>query len=162
MIEVKDLHMQQTVKAAVYYIENGRYLAELASCFNRLCEDWDADEFDPDGLSLDVNDIARHIEEEPWIRNVAAMPAYKRTWQMNVRVVEEFIAKYWVLSKEEITTQMVADVLRVADPLSRRHILAQRVVIECIHDLKTEEQLRRLDRLMDQLATNPRLEKEYI
>lgn len=70
-------------------------------------------------------------------------------------------AKYWMLSKEEVTTQMVADVLRVADPLSRRHAVAQRVVIECIHDLKTEDQLRRLDRLMDQLATNPRLEEEY-
>lgn len=161
MITVKDLHMQQTVKAAVYYIENGRYFAELASSFNKLCKDWHADEFNPDELSLDVNDIASHINDEHWIKDVAAMPAHERTWQMNVRVVEEFIAKYWVLSKEEITTQMVTDILRVADPLSRRHILAQRVVIECIHDLKTEEQLRRLDKIMDQLATNPRLEKEY-
>lgn len=160
MIKVKDLHMQQTAKAAVCYIENGRCFAELASSFNRLCKDWHADEFDPDELSLDVSFIAQHIEDEPWIRDIAAMPAHERTWQMDVRVVEEFIAKYWILSKEEIVTQMVADVLRVADPLSHRHVLAQRVVIECIHDLKTEEQLRRLDKLMDQLATNPRLEKE--
>lgn len=159
MIPVKDLHMQQTVKAAVEYIENGRYFTELAGSFNKLCDDWHANEYDPDELSLDVNEIARHINDEPWITDIAAMPAHERTWQMNVRVVEEFIAKYWVLSKEEITTQMVADVLRVADPLSRRHILAQRVVIECIHDLHTEQELKRLDIMMSELATNPRLEK---
>lgn len=161
MIPVKDLHMQQTVKAAVEYIENGRCFADLREHFNQLCEDWHADEYDPDELSLDVNDIARHIKNEPWVKDIAAMPTHERTWQMNVRIVEEFIAKYWVLSKEEITTRMVADVLRVADPLSRRHILAQRVVIESIRRLQTEEQLRRLDDLMDKLATNPILEKEY-
>jgi len=161
MINVKDLHMQQTVKAAVYYIENGNYLAELASNFNRLCEDWHADEYDPDELSLDINDIASHINDEPWIKDIASVPAIVRTWQMNVRVVEEFIHKYWAIPKDEITTKNVDDVLCVANPLSRRHILAQRVVIECIHYLRTEDQLRRLDRLMDTLATNPRLENEF-
>ena len=153
--------MQQTVKAAVEYVAGTGDLADLRRHFNQLCKDWHADEFDPDELSLDVNDIARHIDDEPWIKDIAAMPAHERTWQMNVRVVEEFVAKYWTLPKEEITTKNVADVLRVGDPLSRRHILAQRVLIECIHDLKTEAQLRRLDKIMDQLATNPRLEKEY-
>ena len=159
MIKVKDLHMQQTVKAAVEYIESGTGFADLRKHFNQLCKDWHADEFNPDELSLDVNDIAVHTYDEPWIRDIAAIPAHERTWQMNVRVVEEFIAKYWVMPKEEITTGMVADVLRVADPLSRRHIIAQRVVIECIHALQTETELRRLDRLMDALATNPRLER---
>ena len=161
MTTAKDLHMQQTVKAAVEYVAGTGDLADLRRHFNQLCKDWHADEFDPDELSLDVNDIARHIDDEPWIKDIAAMPAHERTWQMNVRVVEEFVAKYWTLPKEEITTKNVADVLRVGDPLSRRHILAQRVLIECIHDLKTEAQLRRLDKIMDQLATNPRLEKEY-
>jgi len=161
MIKVKDLHMQQTVKAAVKYIESGVGFPDLRKHFNQLCMDWHADEYDPDGLSLDIDDIARHVDDEPWIRDVAAMPAHERTWQMNVRVVEEFIAKYWFMPKEEISTQNVADVLRVADPLSRRHILAQRVVIKCIHDLKSESQLHRLDLLMDALATNPGLEKEH-
>ena len=159
MTAVKDLHMLETVKDAVAFILGSNNFADLREHFNQLCEDWHADEYDPDELSLDVNDIARHIKNEPWVKDIAAMPTHERTWQMNVRIVEEFIAKYWVLSKEEITTQMVADVLRVADPLSHRHILAQRVVIESIHDLKTEYQLRCLDGLMDELAMNPRLEK---
>lgn len=79
---------------------------------------------------------------------------------MKERVADEFIAKHWAFHKDQkITTQMVSDALRMADPLSRRHILAQRVVIECIHDLGTETELRRLDRLMDALATNPILER---
>lgn len=160
MIRVKDLHMQETVKAAVEYIKSGGGLADLRMHFNQLCEDWHADEYDPDELSLSMNDVVESIAEDPWIKDIAAMPDYERTWQMTERVVEEFIVKYWALSKEEVTSQMVADVLRVADPLSRRHLLAQRVVIECIAGLQHIDQMRRLDRMMDQLATNPRLEKE--
>ena len=150
--------MQQTVKAAVLYLESGAGFADLRKHFNQLCQDWHADEFDPDELSLDVSDIARHIKDEPWLNVIAAVPARERTWQMTERVVEEFIAKYWVIPKEEVTTKNVADVLRVADPLSRRHLLAQRVVIECISELQHMNQLRRLDRLISDLATNPRLE----
>lgn len=161
MIKVKDLRMQQTVKAAVEYIESGGGLADLRMHFNKLCEDWHADEFYPDELSMDVGEIAIHISDEPWIKDLAVLPGHELSWQMTGRVVEDFICKYWSVAKEEVTSKNVKDVLRVADPLSRRHVVAQRVVIECIHDLKTEGQLRRLDRLMDQLATNPRLEEEY-
>jgi len=162
MIAVKDLHMQQTVRAAVEYIESGGGLADLRERFNQLCKDWHADEYDPDELSLDINHIATHVNDEPWIKDIAAVPANEFSWTMTKRVVEDFICKYWAVTAEEVTTQNVKDVLRVADPLSRRHIVAQRVVIECIHALKTEGQLHRLDKLMDQLATNPRLEKEYV
>lgn len=160
MIKVKDLHMQETVKAAVKYIKSGRGFATLRDRFNKLCKDWHADEFDPDELSLSISYIDEDIAEDPWIKDIAAIPEYQRTTEMKERVADEFIAKYWAFHKDQkITTQMVSDVLRVADPLSRRHILAQRVVIECIHDLQTETELRRLDRLMDALATNPILER---
>lgn len=159
MVNAKDLHMQETVKAAVEYVVSDGTLADLNKHFNLLCKDWHADEFDPDKLSFDVSDIAMCIEDEPWIRDIAAMPAHERTWQMTERVVEEFIVKYFAMRKEDVTSKNVADVLRVADPLSRRHILAQRVVIECIHNIKTENDLRHLDIVMDKLATNPRLEE---
>ena len=159
MITVNELHMQQTVNAAVECIvENGKF-ADLRTFFNKLCEDWHADEFNPDALSLDINDITRHLALEPWVKDIAAIPVHERTWEMTERVVEEFICRHWMMKKEDVTAQNVADVLRVADPLSRRHILAQRVVINCIHDLQTEAQLRRLDSLMDDLAMNPKLER---
>ena len=159
MTNVKDQHLQETVKAAVDYIAGNGDFSVLRQRFNRLCKDWNADEFNPEDLSLDISDIARHIEDEPWVKEIAATPAPYRTRQMIVRVVEEFIHKYWYIHKEEITTKNVADVLRVADPHSRRHIIAQRVVIDCIHRIQTNGQLRRLDRLMDALATNPRMER---
>ena len=159
MIKLKDLHMKLTVRAALEYVGSGKGFAELRDRFNELCKDWYADEYDPDDLSLDVSDIARHIEDEPWIKDIAAMPVHKRTWQMNVRVVEEYIARYWAVKKEEITSKNVADVLLVADPLSRRHIMAQRVVIESIHGIRNGAELHRLDDVMSAIATNPRLEK---
>ena len=159
MIAVKELHMQQTVNAAVAYLNGRDSDGELSKRFNQLCKDWHADAYNPEELSLDVDDIAMCIEEEPWIRDIAALPASERTWQMNVRVVEEFVVKYFAMEKEEVTSKNVADVLLVADPLSRRHILAQRVVIECINDVQTKADLRFLDCIMGKLATNPLLEK---
>ena len=114
-------------------------------------------------LSLEIDDITLYIDKEPWIKDIAAVPSFERNTQMIERVVEEFIHKYWLMEKEEITTKNVADVLLVADPLSRRHLLAQRVVIKSIGLLKTEDKIRLLDKLrfldkiMDELATNPNL-----
>lgn len=155
MAELKEILMQDCVKAALEYIETG-HVQRLRTNFNKLCKAWHADEFDPDELSLDVADIAKHIKDEPKIKDIAAMPAAKRNSLQIEWVVEEFIHKYWLIEKEEITTKMVDDVLLVADPLSRRHIVAQRVVIECIHALHTQQELHRLDEIMDDLATNPK------
>lgn len=157
MAKLKEIQMQDCVKAAIEYLETG-HTHRLRTNFNKLCKTWHADAFDPDELSLDIGDIAKRIKEEPKIKNIAAMPAAARSNQMIEWVVEEFIQRYWLIEKEEISSKMVADVLLVADPFSHRHILAQRVVIESIHLLKTEEELRRLDKIMDELAINPRLD----
>ena len=157
MAELKDILMQDTVKAALEYIETG-HVQRLRTNFNKLCKAWHADAFDPDELSLEISDIAKRIKEEPDIKHIAAVPAAERNSLQIEWVVEEFIHKYWLMPLEEITTKMVADVLLVADPLSRRHLTAQRVVIECIHALHTEQELKRLDNIMSDLATNPRFE----
>ena len=158
MAELKEILMQDTVKAALEYIETG-HVQRLRTNFNKLCKAWHADEFDPDELSLDVADIAKHIKDEPKIKDIAAMPAAERNSLMIEWVVEEFIHKYWLIPLEEITTKMVDDVLLVADPLSHRHIVAQRVVIESIHALHTQQELHRLDKIMSDLAVNPKLKE---
>lgn len=155
MTELKDILMQDTVKAALEYIETG-HVQRLRTNFNKLCKAWHADEFEPDELSLDVADIAKRIKEEPDIKHIAAVPAAERNSLQIEWVVEEFIHKYWLMPLEEITTKMVDDVLLVADPLSHRHIVAQRVVIESIHALHTQQELHRLDKIMDDLAVNPK------
>ena len=160
MITVKDLHMKQTVKAAVRYVIISDDISDLRDRFNSLCEEMGADELDTDALAFDIHELVENIQKEsPWIRNIAAKSEYKRTWQDIDYVVDEFICKYWLMNKEEVTTKMVADVLKVADPLSRRHIVALRVVIESISELQTKEQLGKLDRIMDWLAMNPKLLK---
>jgi len=159
MITVKDLHMKQTVKAAVRYVIITDDISDLRDRFNNLCEEMGADELDTDALEFDIHSLVENIQKEPWVKNIASLGAEKRTWTYIENVVENFICKYWLMNKEEVTTKMVADVLKVADPLSRRHIVAQRVVIESISELQTKEQLGKLDRIMDWLAMNPKLLK---
>lgn len=159
MITVTDLHMKQTVKAAVRYVIITDDISDLRDRFNNLCEEMGADEFDTDALEFDIHSLVENIQKEPWVKNIASLGAEKRTWTYIENVVENFICKYWQMNKEEVTTKMVADVLKVADPLSRRHIVAQRVVIESISELQTKEQLGKLDRIMDWLAMNPKLLK---
>ena len=81
MISVKELHMQQTVNAALAYLKGRGSDGELSKRFNQLCKEWHADAYNPEELSLDVDDIAMCIDEEPWIRDIAALPASERTWQ---------------------------------------------------------------------------------
>jgi hypothetical protein len=155
--------LKRTAKAAVEYLESREGFDRLRKNFNQYCKFLYADVFNPDELSLEIDDITIYIDKEPWIKDIAAIPSFERNTQMIERVVEEFIHKYWLMEKEEITTKNVADVLLVADPLSRRHLLAQRVVIKSIGLLKTEDkirlldELRFLDKIMDELATNPNL-----
>ena len=160
MISVKDLHTQQTVNAAVRYITISDDISDLRENFNSLCAEFGADEFDMDDLSFDIHELVENIQKEgSWIKNIAAKSEYKRTLQEIEYVVDEFICKYWWTKKEDVTAKHIADVLRVADTLSRRHIVAQRIVIESISKLHSKEQLQKLDRIMDWLAMNPKLNK---
>ena len=55
---------------------------------------------------------------------------------------------------EKVTTKDVADVLKVADPLSHRHLVGQKIAIDCIHALN-QEQLHQLDTILRDLEKNP-------
>ena len=72
------------------------------------------------------------------------------------RVVHNFICEHWLMQPEEVTTKNVADVLKVADPLSHRHLVGQKIAIDCIHALD-HEQLHRLDVVLRDLEKNPNL-----
>ena len=62
------------------------------------------------------------------------------------------------MQPEEVTTKNVADVLKVANPLSHRHLLAQKVAIDCIHALD-KEQLQQLDKVLDEIVKNPNVQQ---
>ena len=62
------------------------------------------------------------------------------------------------MQPEEVTTKNVADVLKVADPLSHRHLVGQKIAIDCIHALN-QEQLQQLDAVLRDLEKNPNLGK---
>ena len=60
------------------------------------------------------------------------------------------------MKPEEVTTKNVADILKVADPLSHRHLVAQKVAIDCIHALG-KAQLEKLDKELEGIVRNPQI-----
>ena len=88
--------------------------------------------------------------------DIAGKPADQCTTEDIDRIVNDFICEYWLTRPEEVTTKDVADVLKVADPLSKRHLIGQKVAIDCIHALN-QEQLHRLDEILRDLEKNPDL-----
>lgn len=130
----------------------------LRDSFNELCEVIGANEYDPDNLSFELDDLVDNLKKTPWVAEVASKSADSRTTEEIDRVVNDFICEYWLMRPEEVTTKNVADVLKVADPLSHRHLLAQKVAIDCIHALNSE-QLQQLDKVLEDIVNNPKVEQ---
>lgn len=131
-------------------------IAWFSDSFNELCEAMGANEFDPDDIGFEMDDLVENLKKAPWVAEIAGKPANSRTKEDISRVVEDFICEYWLMQPEEVTTKDVADVLKVADPLSKRHLIGQKVAIDCIHALN-QEQLHSLDDILRDLEKNPDL-----
>lgn len=130
----------------------------LRDSFNELCEAMHANEFNPDEISFELDDLVDNLIKAPWVADIAGKPADQRTTEDIDSVVNDFVCEYWLMRPEEVTTKHVADVLTVANPLSHRHLLAQKIAIDCIHALN-HEQLQQLDKVLDEIVKNPRVEQ---
>ena len=113
---------------------------------------------DPDDIGFEMDNLVENLKKAPWVAEIAGKPANSRTTEDIDRVVNSFICEYWLTRPEEVTTKDVADVLKVADPLSKRHLIGQKVAIDCIYALN-QEQLRRLDAVLNDIEKNPDLGK---
>ena len=131
----------------------------LRDSFNELCEVIGANEYDPDNLSFEIEDLVENLKKAPWVTDAAEWYAIGLETKEDIDlVVNDFICKYWLIQPEEVTTKHVADVLKVANPLSHRHLLAQKVAIDCIHALNSE-QLQQLDKVLEDIVNNPKVEQ---
>lgn len=149
----------QTVKYAIEHITGkGMHtgIAWFRDSFNEPCEAIGANEFDPDDISFELDDLIENLKKEPWVAEIAGKSADSRTTEDIDRIVNDFICEYWLMQPEEVTTKHVADVQKVANPLSHRHLVGQKVAIDCIHALD-QEQLHRLDNILRDLEKNPYL-----
>ena len=147
----------QTAQYAIEHITGkGMHtgIAWFSDSFNELCEAMGANEFEPDDIGFEMDDLVENLKKAPWVAEIAGKPANSRTTEDISRVVEDFICEYWLMQPEEVTTKDVADVLKVADPLSKRHLIGQKVAIDCIHALNNAE-LHRLDGILRGLEKNP-------
>ena len=150
---------KQTAQYAIEHITgNGLHkgIAWLRDSFNELCEAMHANEFNPDDIGFDLDDLVDNLKKAPWVAEIASKSADSRTTEEIDRVVNDFICEYWLMQPAEVTTKNVADVLKVADPLSHRHLVGQKVAIDCIYALDSD-QLHRLDDILGDLEKNPNL-----
>lgn len=130
----------------------------LRDSFNEYCEAIGANNYNPDNLSFEIEDLVENLKKAPWVADIAGKPADRRTTADIDRVVNDFICEYWLMRPEEVTSKHVVDVLKVADPLSHRHLVGQKVAIDCIHALDNE-QLQQLDKVLEEIVKNPKVEQ---
>ena len=161
MAKTIEQQKEQTAQYAIEHITGKGIHTDIAwfrDSFNELCEAMHANEFNPDDLSFEIEDLVENLKKEPWVAEIAGKPADKRTTEDIDLIVNNFICEHWLMQPEEVTSKHVADVLLVANPLSHRHLLAQKVAIDCIHALNAE-QLQRLDMELDEIVKNPNVEQ---
>ena len=160
MATIKELK-DQTVQYAVEHITGkGMHtgINWLRDSFNEYCEAIGANEFNPDDISFELDDLVDNLKKAPWVAEIAGKPTDQRTAADIDRVVNDFICEHWLMRPEEVTTKDVADVLKVADPLSHRHLVGQKIAIDCIHALDNE-QLQQLDKVLDEIVKNPNVQQ---
>ena len=147
----------QTVQYAIEHITGkGMHtgIAWFRDSFNEYCDAIGANEFNPDDIGFEMDDLVENLKKAPWVADIAGKPADQCTTEDIDRIVNDFICEYWLTRPEEVTTKDVADVLKVADPLSHRHLVGQKIAIDCIHALN-QEQLHQLDMVLRDLEKNP-------
>ena len=148
---------KQTAQYAIEHITGkGMHtgIAWFRDSFNELCDAMGANEFDPEDIGFELDDFVENLKKAPWVAEIAGKSADQCTTEDINRIVNDFICEYWLTRPEEVTTKDVADVLKVADPLSKRHLIGQKVAIDCIHAL-TDAELQRLDGILRDLEKNP-------
>ena len=143
---------QETADNAIEYIKTGTGIDCLRDSFNELCEAMGIPTPQaPDNYERE--DIINALKEEPWVKDIAGKPADQRTTEDIDRIVNEFYCEHWLMKPEEVTSKDLAQLMDFADPNSHRHIVAQRVAIDCIHSLD-HEQLQQLDKALDAVVIN--------
>ncbi len=160
MAKTLDQRKELTAQYAIEYITGkGMHscIAWFRDSFNELCEAMHANEFNPDDLSFEIEDLTENLKKEPWVAEIAGKGSMITLPMEDIDlIVNYFICEHWLIRPEEVTTKHVADVLKVADPLSHRHLVGQKVAIDCIHALD-KEQLQRLDDVLRDLEMNPKI-----
>ena len=82
-------------------------IAWFRDSFNEYCDAIGANEFNPDDISFELDDLVENLKKASWVAEIAGKPADKRTTADIDRVVNDFICEYWLMQPEEVTTKNV-------------------------------------------------------
>ena len=66
------------------------------------------------GFTYDVREVREHLLDEPWVFDIA-QKGDEYTHEDTQRIVEDFIGKYWMTAKEEVTSDDVRQILTIAN-----------------------------------------------
>lgn len=152
-----DALLHQTSQYAIEHITGkGMHtgILWLQDSFSEYCDAMGVKAYEGNRLPFMIDDIIDFLAKEPWVNDIAAKSSANRT-QKDINKLRKAVANYWSYEPSEIEDADIECVLHVADPHSHRHILAQKVAIDCIHALN-HEQLQQLDKILDDLAKNPK------
>jgi len=161
MATIKELKDQTAQYAVEHITGKGMHtgINWLRDSFNEYCQAVGANEYNPDDLSFEIEDLVENLKKAPWVTDAAEWYAVGLETKEDIdRIVNDFICEHWLMQPKEVTTKHVADVLKVANPLSHRHLLAQKVAVDCIHALD-KEQLQQLDKVLEDIVKNPKVEQ---
>lgn len=61
---------------------------------------------------FDAGEVRKYLRQEQWVIDIAKKDHIQ--WSDIEDVVENFILKYWLIEREEITSQHVGEILRIA------------------------------------------------
>ena len=84
---------KQTAQYAIEHITGkGMHtgFAWFRDSFNELCEAMGANEFDPEDIGFELDDLVENLKKAPWVAEIAGKPANSRTTEDIDRVVNSF------------------------------------------------------------------------
>lgn len=89
---------QQTAQYAIEHIRGkGMHtgIAWLRDSFNEYCDAIGANEYRPEDINFEMDELVAHLKKEPWLAEIARKPETERTWEDRQRVAQGFVRKYW-------------------------------------------------------------------
>lgn len=102
---------EQTIDWAIKYIISGTGLIWLRDAFNACCKE--QEEICHVQNNFDIDEVRKYLENEPMIKCVTNKK--KLDWEELEIIVEDFICKYFMVNKEDVTSKDIYDILIIAN-----------------------------------------------
>ncbi len=143
---------EQTIDWAIKYIISGTGLIWLRDAFNACCKE--QEEICHVQNNFDIDEVRKYLENEPMIKCVANKK--KIDWEELEIIVEDFICKYFMVNKENVTSKDIYDILIIANKNKIKYEVRNSILDSCQKHLDIVH-LQKLEQVLNQIIANPEL-----